>query len=212
MASIDDVLSLQNEEGLGGKTTLDIQYPYSPLTPNSIIEDSSDNHRHSELSPSTASKLELESPSQQFPPGVATTPNVEGGRIHQLGIKGDTANEFDPYTNAAAHGGNHRRHEPRAPTTGGSRNAAQIDRKREKNRKAARKCRQRAKVNVEWLKDQEHELSLENKKLKCIAGSLRNEVLCLKDGLLTHSQYCDSEPIKSYLAKVASELVNKDLN
>lgn len=156
------------------------------------------------MSSSTAGKLE--SPSQQPPLSRATTPNVEGGSAYQLGLEGDAVDKFRLSTNAAAYGGNHGRQESRAPTS------TQLDGRREKNRKAARKCRQKAKVSVEWLKDQERELGRENKKLKCIAGSLQNEVLCLKDGLLTHSQFCDSEPIKSYLAKVASDLVNKDFN
>ncbi len=137
---------------------------------------------------------------------------MEGGGVYELGLKGDAVNKFGPSANVEAYGGNYRRREPRASTSGGSSNRTQLDSRREKNRKAARKCRQKAKVSVEWLKDQERELGRENKKLKYIAGSLQNEVLCLKDGLLTHSQYCDSEPIKSYLAKVASDLVNKDFN
>ncbi|KAI1762411.1 hypothetical protein GGR53DRAFT_418234 [Hypoxylon sp. FL1150] len=133
------------------------------------------------------------------------SPNVERGSVHFLSLDGEFAGEFDPSANAASY----RAQEPQAS---GSGSAPQVESKRERNRKAARKCRQKAKVNVEWLKDEERELARQNRELKCIAGGLREEVLGLKNELLTHSQYCDSEPIKRYLAKVAGDLINRDLN
>lgn len=209
MASMNDVVSLQNVEGLDIKPTLDTQYPYSPLTPTSIIEDLPNDYKQSDLNSSTAD--DREHLSEQFPSSRVTVSHAEESSSYYLGTDGDGVDEFGLSANPAEYQ-YRREQELHEPTSTGSSNTPQSESRREKNRKAARKCRQKAKVNVEWLKDQERELSRDNRELKCIAGGLQDEVLCLKNELLTHSQYCESESIKSYLTKVASDLVNRNLD
>ncbi|KAI0966805.1 hypothetical protein F4678DRAFT_267109 [Xylaria arbuscula] len=73
---------------------------------------------------------------------------------------------------------------------------------RERNRVAARKCRQKAKRNFDGLQRREKELNDQNKMLLRHVGSLRNEVLELKNEILRHSA-CNSSVIQDYIAKVA---------
>ncbi|XDG05695.1 hypothetical protein ABKA04_005310 [Annulohypoxylon sp. FPYF3050] len=83
--------------------------------------------------------------------------------------------------------------------------------KKERNRKAAQKCRQKSKANVEQLKKKEQELSQRNQQLKDAAYGLRNEVLCLRNEVLMHGATCDNGPIQSYLARVVDGLTNREL-
>ncbi|KAI1440490.1 hypothetical protein F5Y02DRAFT_422967 [Annulohypoxylon stygium] len=82
--------------------------------------------------------------------------------------------------------------------------------KKERNRKAAHKCRQKSKANIEQLKKKEQELSQRNQELKDAAYGLRNEVLCLKNEVLMHGATCDNGPIQSYLSRVVNGLTNRE--
>lgn len=73
---------------------------------------------------------------------------------------------------------------------------------REKNRVAARKCRQKAKDNAVELQRRESELRQQNKMLLGYVGSLREEILDLKDEILRHSD-CNSGVIQNYIACAA---------
>ncbi|KAI1176847.1 hypothetical protein F4777DRAFT_235516 [Nemania sp. FL0916] len=73
---------------------------------------------------------------------------------------------------------------------------------RERNRVAARKCRQRARQNVAGLQQREKELSQQNRALLGYVGSLREEILDLKNEILRHSE-CDSGVIQEYIANAA---------
>ncbi|KAI1373220.1 hypothetical protein F4677DRAFT_224576 [Hypoxylon crocopeplum] len=75
-------------------------------------------------------------------------------------------------------------------------------RNRERNRVAAHKCRQKAKQSMGELQVRERELNQQNRMLREHAGSLRDEVLVLKNEILRHSS-CDSDVIQSYIARAA---------
>ncbi|RYP47996.1 hypothetical protein DL768_006043 [Monosporascus sp. mg162] len=59
-------------------------------------------------------------------------------------------------------------------------------------RRAAAKCRQKAKRSVSELQNRERELLQQNRYLTAHAGSLREEVINLKNEILRHS-HCDSD-------------------
>lgn len=59
-------------------------------------------------------------------------------------------------------------------------------------KKAAAKCRQKSKKSVSELQRREREMLQQNRFLTAAAGSLREEVLGLKNEILRHSR-CDSE-------------------
>lgn len=80
--------------------------------------------------------------------------------------------------------------------------AADMKQHREKNRVAARKCRQKAKDNAVELQRRERELRQQNKMLLGYVGSLREEILDLKDEILRHSD-CNSGVIQNYIASAA---------
>ncbi|KAI2464654.1 hypothetical protein F4781DRAFT_412229 [Annulohypoxylon bovei var. microspora] len=82
--------------------------------------------------------------------------------------------------------------------------------RKERNRKAAHKCRQKSKANIEQLEIRERELSEKNQRLKDMAYSLRNEMLCLKNEVLVHGTNCNNGPIQTYLARVVDGLVDKN--
>ncbi|KAJ3575484.1 hypothetical protein NPX13_g4017 [Xylaria arbuscula] len=73
---------------------------------------------------------------------------------------------------------------------------------RERNRVAARKCRQKAKQNFTSLQRREKELSQKNKALHNHVGGLRDEILDLKNEILRHSG-CNSSVIQNYIANAA---------
>ncbi|KAI0486331.1 hypothetical protein F4859DRAFT_511325 [Xylaria cf. heliscus] len=77
-----------------------------------------------------------------------------------------------------------------------------IKQHRERNRVAARKCRQKAKRNVAGLQQRERELSQQNKVLHDYVSSLREEILDLKTEILRHSD-CNSGIIQNYIANAA---------
>lgn len=79
---------------------------------------------------------------------------------------------------------------------------ADMKQHREKNRVAARKCRQKAKDNAVELQRRESELRQQNKMLLGYVGSLREEILDLKDEILRHSD-CNSGVIQNYIACAA---------
>lgn len=78
-------------------------------------------------------------------------------------------------------------------------------RDRERNRVAAAKCRQKAKHSVSKLQSRERELLQQNRFLTAHAGSLREEVINLKNEILRHS-HCDSDVIQSYINKAARDI------
>ncbi|KAI1470175.1 uncharacterized protein F4812DRAFT_470139 [Daldinia caldariorum] len=78
-------------------------------------------------------------------------------------------------------------------------------RNRERNRVAAHKCRQKAKQSMSELQTRERELSQQNRMLQEHAGSLRDEILDLKNEILRHSS-CDSDIIQNYIARAAREV------
>ncbi|RYP06999.1 hypothetical protein DL764_002822 [Monosporascus ibericus] len=71
--------------------------------------------------------------------------------------------------------------------------------------KAAAKCRQKAKQSVSELQNRERELLQQNRYLTAHAGSLREEVINLKNEILRHS-HCDSDVIQAYINKAAREI------
>ncbi|KAI1739888.1 hypothetical protein F4680DRAFT_420455 [Xylaria scruposa] len=77
--------------------------------------------------------------------------------------------------------------------------------KRNRNRLAAAKCRKKAKRGVDDLQQKERDLLRENKMLNAEAGLLREEVLQLKSEILRHS-HCDSDYIHHYIQKAAKEI------
>lgn len=81
-------------------------------------------------------------------------------------------------------------------------------RKRERNRVAAAKCRQKSKVNVDDLRHRERRLSQNNDILKAQAGCLREEVLGLKNSILQHCD-CDSQIIDQHIANEATRVQPK---
>ncbi|KAI0833913.1 hypothetical protein F5Y06DRAFT_301097 [Hypoxylon sp. FL0890] len=78
-------------------------------------------------------------------------------------------------------------------------------RNRERNRVAAHKCRQKAKQSMSDLQTRERELSQQNRMLQEHAGSLRDEILDLKNEILRHSD-CNSDIIQNYIAKAARDV------
>ncbi|TRX97765.1 hypothetical protein FHL15_001520 [Xylaria flabelliformis] len=84
----------------------------------------------------------------------------------------------------------------------GQSGAPDIERQREKNRVAARKCRQKTKQNVAGLRRREKELGQQNKVLVSCVRSLREEILDLKTEILKHSN-CDNVIIQKYIANAA---------
>jgi hypothetical protein len=73
---------------------------------------------------------------------------------------------------------------------------------RERNRIAARKCRQKAKRSISELQERERELSQQNRMLVDHASSLREEILYLKNEILRHSE-CNSSIIQDYITNAA---------
>ncbi|KAI1085075.1 hypothetical protein F5B20DRAFT_129934 [Whalleya microplaca] len=90
---------------------------------------------------------------------------------------------------------------PSSPTNGGFK----YRRDRERNRVAAHKSRDKAKHNLKDLEQREKDLCHQNKLLTDHAGSLREEVLCLKNEILNHGG-CDSDVIQNYIAKAARNM------
>ncbi|OTB05992.1 hypothetical protein M426DRAFT_122162 [Hypoxylon sp. CI-4A] len=78
-------------------------------------------------------------------------------------------------------------------------------RNRERNRVAAHKCRQKAKQSMSNLQIRERELSRENRALHQAAGSLRDEILDLKNEILRHSD-CNSDVIQKYISRAARDI------
>ncbi|KAI1209034.1 uncharacterized protein F4807DRAFT_108322 [Annulohypoxylon truncatum] len=78
-------------------------------------------------------------------------------------------------------------------------------RNRERNRVAAHKCRQKAKQSMTDLQARERELSRQNRMLQEHAGSLRDEILDLKNEILRHSE-CNSDIIQNYIARAARDV------
>ncbi|KAJ2975802.1 hypothetical protein NUW58_g8256 [Xylaria curta] len=73
---------------------------------------------------------------------------------------------------------------------------------RERNRVAARKCREKAKKNATSLQQREKELCRQNKMLQKYVSSLRHEILDLKTEILRHSG-CNSSVIQDYIERAA---------
>ncbi|KAI1360996.1 hypothetical protein F5Y08DRAFT_315959 [Xylaria arbuscula] len=72
--------------------------------------------------------------------------------------------------------------------------------KRNRNRLAAAKCRRKAKRGVDELQEKERDLLRENKMLTAQADALRVEVLQLKTEIFRHGK-CDNKCISNYIEK-----------
>ncbi|KAI0429309.1 hypothetical protein F5Y09DRAFT_331964 [Xylaria sp. FL1042] len=89
-----------------------------------------------------------------------------------------------------------------SPTSVNSAGTTDVNNHRERNRVAARKCRQKAKKNFAGLQQREKELSQQNKILHSRVGGLRDQILDLKNEILRHSA-CNSSVIQDYITKAA---------
>jgi hypothetical protein len=87
-------------------------------------------------------------------------------------------------------------------TTADCGETTQLKQHRDRNRIAARKCRQKAKQNTSKLQERERELNQQNRMLLSFAGSLREEILDLKNEILRHSD-CNCSVIQNYIANAA---------
>lgn len=83
---------------------------------------------------------------------------------------------------------------------------AKSPRSREANRLAAAKCRTKSRKKNSKLQERERCLVLENRRLVSCAQQLRDEVLNLKNEILSHSE-CDSDVIKAYIDSAARKVV-----
>lgn len=72
--------------------------------------------------------------------------------------------------------------------------------KRNRNRLAAAKCRRKAKRGIDELQQKERDLLRENKMLAAQADALRVEVLQLKTEIFRHKT-CDNECISHYIQR-----------
>ncbi|KAI1418771.1 hypothetical protein F5Y12DRAFT_789603 [Xylaria sp. FL1777] len=77
--------------------------------------------------------------------------------------------------------------------------------KRNRNRLAAAKCRRKAKRGVDELQQRERDLLRENKMLNAQACLLREEVLQLKTEILRHNK-CDNDYISQYIQRSARQV------
>ncbi|KAI0391818.1 hypothetical protein F5Y17DRAFT_478317 [Xylariaceae sp. FL0594] len=73
---------------------------------------------------------------------------------------------------------------------------------RERNRIAARKCRQKTKQSISELQEHERDLHEKNKILLSHVASLKDEILYLKNEILEHSN-CNSPLIQEYITNAA---------
>ncbi|KAH7012687.1 uncharacterized protein B0I36DRAFT_53172 [Microdochium trichocladiopsis] len=78
-------------------------------------------------------------------------------------------------------------------------------RNKERNRLAARRCREKSKKQIDTLRQQEHELAIQQAELTAQAASLREEVMQLKSEILRHGA-CDCNFIQKYLAETAEAI------
>ncbi|CAJ2502351.1 Uu.00g097450.m01.CDS01 [Anthostomella pinea] len=76
---------------------------------------------------------------------------------------------------------------------------------RDRNKKAAAKCRRKAKVSEHELKERDRALSQQNRVLLAGIDQLKDEVLGLKHEILRHTG-CSSQVIDAYIAKAARDL------
>ncbi|KAI0512805.1 hypothetical protein F5B22DRAFT_294119 [Xylaria bambusicola] len=76
--------------------------------------------------------------------------------------------------------------------------------KRNRNRLAAAKCRRKAKRGVDELQQRERDLLRENKMLSAQACALREEVLQLKTEILRHKK-CDNDFISQYIRRSSTQ-------
>lgn len=73
---------------------------------------------------------------------------------------------------------------------------------RERNRVAANKCREKAKVKAEVLQEQERELSKKHQYLVEQVQSLKSEVLDLKNEIIRQGN-CSCKLMSEYITKAA---------
>ncbi|KAI1461847.1 hypothetical protein F4805DRAFT_411167 [Annulohypoxylon moriforme] len=116
----------------------------------------------------------------------------------QHNLTGSTTSPNNNYTNSGTGEVDTRGGTSRAPPVKSRRN-------RERNRVAAHKCRQKAKQSMTDLQARERELSQQNRMLQEHAGSLRDEILDLKNEILRHSE-CNSDIIQNYIARAARDV------
>ncbi|KAI1420376.1 hypothetical protein F5Y12DRAFT_131528 [Xylaria sp. FL1777] len=116
---------------------------------------------------------------------------------------GNEAYDMTPSEPSPASTSSARRTTPTSATTPtDSVGTPSIKQHRERNRVAARKCRQKAKQNFAGLQRREKELSQQNKVLHSHVGGLRDEILDLKNEILRHS-HCNSSVIQNYITNAA---------
>ena len=89
--------------------------------------------------------------------------------------------------------------------SGGANGSTRALSHRERNRIAAHKCRQKNKLNIQALQEQERHLTEQNRFLSEHAHLLKNEVLGLRTEILNHGN-CDDELIQNYIADTAKKL------
>ncbi|KAK7747863.1 hypothetical protein SLS53_001113 [Cytospora paraplurivora] len=96
------------------------------------------------------------------------------------------------------------------PKSGGSSSTSAQPRQtqdlRARNRRAATKCRAKAKAAVAELEATEREMESKHQQLSAQAARLQDEVLALKNELLLHGN-CDCEPIQQYLTNAAKNII-----
>ncbi|XDG06958.1 hypothetical protein ABKA04_006573 [Annulohypoxylon sp. FPYF3050] len=122
------------------------------------------------------------------------------------GEQGHTLTGAPTSPNTSINNNNRRTGETDAGGAGTARGAPVKGRRnRERNRVAAHKCRQKAKQSMTDLQARERELSQQNRMLQEHAGSLRDEILDLKNEILRHSE-CNSDIIQNYIARAARDV------
>ncbi|KAI1143863.1 hypothetical protein F5Y05DRAFT_362857 [Hypoxylon sp. FL0543] len=76
---------------------------------------------------------------------------------------------------------------------------------RERNRRAAAKCRKKAKLSQLELQERERTLARQNRLLVATISELKEEVLSLKHEILKHND-CQDELVRNYIWKAAQGL------
>jgi hypothetical protein len=174
-------------------------------------------------SPSMTMKRE-DTPSPVFSTSTSHSPTYKrhitphsiassGSIPRSSGLKNEGEPSFEPKEAASA-----QRRRPRQPSSPpetastpnsndgraspGSSSRDATNERRSRNRIAATKSRRRKKQADEELADQEHALRSRNRQLVADAAELRDQVLELKNQILSHGA-CDSPLIKDYLANEA---------
>ncbi|KAI8997166.1 hypothetical protein BDB01DRAFT_901594 [Pilobolus umbonatus] len=70
----------------------------------------------------------------------------------------------------------------------------------ERNRQAAYRCRERKKLEQKKLIERADDLTKRNESLNAVVGNLKNEIITLREMLLTHDT-CDCDRVRIYVSK-----------